>query len=57
MAAAYEWLFVPPGQRPPHWDEANAVRADHMAVPAALLAAVGWELPPALAPPTAAIRR
>ena len=29
VAAAYEWLFVPPGQRPPHWDEANAVRALH----------------------------
>ena len=29
VAAAYEWLFVPPGRRPPHWDEANAVRALH----------------------------
>ena len=29
VAAAYEWLFVPPGQRPPHWDKANAVRALH----------------------------
>jgi predicted N-acetyltransferase YhbS len=29
VAAAYEWLFVPPGQRPSQWDEANAVRALH----------------------------
>ena len=29
VAAAYEWLFVPPGQRPPAWDEANAIRALH----------------------------
>ena len=27
VAAAYEWLFVPPGRRPPRWDETNAVRA------------------------------
>src|SRR5919106_1374286 len=27
VAAAYEWLFVPPGRRPPQWDEANTVRA------------------------------
>jgi len=29
VAAAYEWLFVPPGQRPPQWDEADAVRELH----------------------------
>jgi GNAT superfamily N-acetyltransferase len=29
VAAAYEWLFVPPGQRPPQWDAAKAVRALH----------------------------
>ena len=29
VAAAYEWLFVPPGQRPPQWDGASAVRALH----------------------------
>ena len=29
VAAAYEWLFAPPGQRPPQWDEADAVRALH----------------------------
>jgi GNAT superfamily N-acetyltransferase len=29
VAAAYEWLFVPPGQRPPQWDAAEAVRALH----------------------------
>ena len=29
VAAAYEWLFVPPGQRPSQWDEADAVRVRH----------------------------
>lgn len=26
IVAAYEWLFAPPGSRPPAWDEAYALR-------------------------------
>ena len=29
VAAAYEWLFVPPGRRPSDWDEAKAVHTLH----------------------------
>jgi GNAT superfamily N-acetyltransferase len=47
LIAAYEWLFAPPGSRPPQWDERRAAVALRQAIDshdsAVLVASIGGD--------------